>query len=128
MKVRTYKLKLSNNKLRKSSNLAQSIDFFSELNFCDQNPRTCLNGGKCTSMTADDGAFKCECPTGFKGKKCEIIPILPSAATTTISTSEPTHSDDTAQVDNDDDDDDKDATTESNTDSQTAADEIDNEA
>lgn len=103
---------------------SQSIDF-SELNYCEQNARTCLNGGKCTSMTADDGSFKCECPTGFKGKQCDIIPMLPIATTATNSTTAPTHSDQTTQLD---DDADKDVTTESAVNSHTVDDEIDNEA
>lgn len=41
-----------------------------------------MNGGKCTSIIKDEGSFKCECPTGFKGKSCEIVPVL--NVTTTI--------------------------------------------
>lgn len=41
-----------------------------------------MNGGKCTSLTKDEGLFECECPTGFKGKRCEIVPII---ANSTIS-------------------------------------------
>lgn len=33
-----------------------------------------MNDGKCTSMTEDDGSFACECPSGFRGKQCEISP------------------------------------------------------
>lgn len=61
---------------------------FPELKYCEENPKTCLNGGKCTSLTEDEGSFKCECPTGFKGKKCEIVPII----TTTTSKPKPSPS------------------------------------
>lgn len=45
-----------------------------ELNYCETNENVCLNGGKCTSQTEDEGSFKCECPSGFRGKNCEIFP------------------------------------------------------
>lgn len=45
-----------------------------ELNFCEKNPGTCENDGKCRSLIAADGNFRCECPSGFKGKNCEILP------------------------------------------------------
>lgn len=60
---------------------------FSELKYCEENHKTCLNGGKCTSLTKDEGLFECECPTGFKGKRCEIVPII--ANSTISSTSKP---------------------------------------
>lgn len=42
-----------------------------ELNFCLKNPNTCQNGGKCTSLTKDDGYFSCECPAGYRGERCD---------------------------------------------------------
>lgn len=56
----------------------------SELNFCELNEDTCQNDGKCTSVTEDEGAFKCECPSGYRGKNCEIAPpqMYPSANVT----------------------------------------------
>ena len=51
------------------------------MDYCERNPKTCLNGGKCTSITKDEGSFKCECPTGFKGKNCEIVPVLSTTTT-----------------------------------------------
>lgn len=61
---------------------------FSELKFCEENPKTCLNDGKCTSITKDEGLFKCECPSGFKGKKCEMVPMIANLSMT-ISTPKP---------------------------------------
>lgn len=55
-----------------------------ELNYCEKNPNTCQNDGKCTSLIKDDGNFKCECPSGYKGQNCEILP--PSMTTTSSST------------------------------------------
>lgn len=63
-----------------------TIWWFSELKFCEENPKACLNDGKCTSVSIDEGSFKCECPSGFKGKKCEIVPVI---ANSTISSSSP---------------------------------------
>lgn len=60
-----------------------------ELNYCEKNPNTCQNGGKCTSLMKDDGNFKCECPSGYKGLNCEILPpsmITSSSSTTTMAT------------------------------------------
>jgi len=51
-----------------------------ELNYCEKNAQTCLNGGRCTSLTREDGYFMCECPSGFRGRQCEIVP--PSMMTT----------------------------------------------
>lgn len=59
------------------------------MKYCEENPNSCLNGGKCTSLTEDEGLFKCECPTAFKGKRCEIVPILNSTISTSTSTSRP---------------------------------------
>lgn len=42
-----------------------------ELNYCELNADTCQNGGKCTSLTKDDGYFSCECPSGYRGERCE---------------------------------------------------------
>lgn len=60
------------------------------MNYCEKNPKTCLNGGKCTSQLKEDGDFKCECPTGYRGKTCEKAPAMamkvPSTSTTTTST------------------------------------------
>jgi hypothetical protein len=67
-----------------------------ELNYCELNPDTCQNGGKCTSLTKDEGSFSCECPAGFeRGERCdrtnmtltsisriEIITPLPMTMTT----------------------------------------------
>lgn len=59
------------------------VKHFSELNYCELNAGTCQNDGKCTSMTADEGSFKCECPSGYRGKKCDIVPpqMYPNATT-----------------------------------------------
>lgn len=60
--------------------------FPSELNHCEKNPGTCKNGGKCRSLPQEDGLFRCECPTGFKGKSCEFAPLPPPTTTTTTTT------------------------------------------
>lgn len=54
-----------------------------ELNFCEKNPKTCENGGKCTSILKEDGEFTCECPTGYRGKNCEIAPPMAMKVSTT---------------------------------------------
>lgn len=79
--------------------------FFSELNYCEDNPKTCMNGGKCTSVTKDDGEFTCECPTGFKGKRCEIVPVISTTTPrpTTTSTKLPTTTTTTESQDDKDD-------------------------
>lgn len=41
------------------------------MNYCEKNPNTCENGGKCTSLTKDDGFYTCECPPGYRGEKCD---------------------------------------------------------
>lgn len=63
---------------------ANHVDVLPELNYCETNEDTCQNDGKCTSMTEDDGSFKCECPSGYRGKNCEISPpqMYPSANAT----------------------------------------------
>lgn len=72
-----------------------------------------MNGGKCTSLPEDDGSYKCECPTGFKGKRCEIVPIIanatipsstPKPSRPPTSTKLPTSETTTAHQENDDDD------------------------
>ncbi|XP_001866027.2 delta-like protein 1 [Culex quinquefasciatus] len=58
-----------------------------KLTYCEQNPNTCQNGGKCTSLIKDDGYFRCECPSGFRGKNCEVMPpSMTSSTTTTVAT------------------------------------------
>jgi len=52
------------------------------LNYCEENPNTCENDGKCTSLIKDDGQFQCECPSGYRGKKCEIVPAMMTSTTT----------------------------------------------
>lgn len=46
-----------------------------ELNYCENNPGTCENGGKCTSLIKDEGFFSCECPAGFRGDRCNLLPL-----------------------------------------------------
>lgn len=53
-----------------------------ELNYCEKNQNTCQNGGKCISLTREDGDFICECPSGFKGRNCEVIPMYMQTSTT----------------------------------------------
>lgn len=60
----------------------KSLSFIA-LNYCEENPNTCENGGKCTSLIKDDGNFKCECPSGYRGEKCEILPPMMTTSTTT---------------------------------------------
>lgn len=55
----------------------------SELNYCEKNPNTCQNGGKCISLTREDGDFACECPSGYRGRNCELMPLLMMTSTTT---------------------------------------------
>lgn len=54
--------------------------FVVELDYCEKNPSTCLNDGKCTSLIKDDGYFRCECPSGFRGRTCQIMPPMMAAA------------------------------------------------
>ena len=42
-----------------------------ELNYCQMNPNTCENGGKCMSLTKDEGYYSCECPAGYRGERCD---------------------------------------------------------
>lgn len=46
-----------------------------ELNYCENNVGICENGGKCTSLIKDEGYFSCECPAGFRGDKCNLLPL-----------------------------------------------------
>lgn len=61
---------------------------FSELNYCELNEEACQNDGKCTSVTEEEGSFKCECPSSYRGKNCEIVPpqMYPSATANATST------------------------------------------
>lgn len=73
-----------------------------KLDYCEKNPKTCLNDGKCTSLLKEDGDFKCECPSGYKGKNCEIAPVMrvpstTSTASTTAKTTTTTTTEATAQ-------------------------------
>lgn len=56
------------------------------MNHCEKNVGTCKNGGKCTSLPEDDGSFVCECPTGYKGRQCELAPMVLTTTTTTTTT------------------------------------------
>lgn len=62
--------------------------FLSELNYCELNPDTCKNNGKCQSLEEDDGHFRCECPSGVSGKSCEILPETTTVAIANITTTE----------------------------------------
>lgn len=55
-----------------------------ELNYCEKNPDTCQNGGKCISLESGDGFFKCYCQPGITGKRCEIVPELETPANATV--------------------------------------------
>lgn len=48
-----------------------------------------MNDGKCASLTEDEGSFKCECPSGFKGKRCEIVPVIANSTISAGSTIRP---------------------------------------
>ncbi|KOB72402.1 Uncharacterized protein OBRU01_07458 [Operophtera brumata] len=61
-----------------------------QLNYCEKNPDTCKNNGKCQSLEADDGHFRCECTSGVSGKNCERQPETSTVATNNITTSEVT--------------------------------------
>lgn len=63
---------------------------FSELNYCEKNTDTCKNNGKCQSLEADDGNFRCECPSGISGKYCETLPEATTVAIANITTTEGT--------------------------------------
>lgn len=112
---------------------------FAELKYCEENPKACLNGGKCTSLTKDEGSFKCECPSGFKGKNCEIVPIIANtttprprpSSTTTTTTKLPSQVTASSEEDEDENDDTEHATeakTESDAVAVASVEEIDNEA
>ncbi|CAG9788404.1 unnamed protein product [Diatraea saccharalis] len=55
-----------------------------ELNYCEKNPDTCKNGGKCQSLEANDGHYRCQCPAGVSGRNCEKIPEGMTTEVTTI--------------------------------------------
>jgi hypothetical protein len=42
-----------------------------ELNYCELHPNTCENGGKCRSLSKEDGNFSCDCLVGYRGDRCE---------------------------------------------------------
>lgn len=54
------------------------------MNYCEKNPNTCENGGKCTSLTKDDGFYTCECPAGYRGEKCDRNVMTTSTTSATI--------------------------------------------
>lgn len=56
------------------------------LNYCELNEDTCENDGKCTSISKDDGSFRCECPSGYRGSHCEIAPpqMFPSTTSGSV--------------------------------------------
>lgn len=86
-----------------------------------------MNGGKCTSVTKDEGLFECECPTAFKGKRCEIVPVISTTTpkpTTTTSTKLPS----TTQSHDDKDDPESDGDEASVAEEPVSVEEIDNEA
>ncbi|XP_059223576.1 delta-like protein A [Stomoxys calcitrans] len=43
------------------------------LSYCKENPLICENGGRCISLTKEDGNYHCECRQGYLGKNCEIV-------------------------------------------------------
>lgn len=130
-----YAMKVKTLNFDSCKQFSNGFQMFLELKYCEENPKTCLNGGKCTSVTKDEGEFSCECPTGFKGKRCEIVPVISTTTPkpTTTSTKLPTT---TQSQDDKEDTDTADVTeTDENNDDQTEGDEepasveeIDNEA
>lgn len=76
-----------------------------QLDYCEKNPKTCQNGGKCTSVVKEDGDFTCECPSGYRGKNCEKAPAMAmkvkttsKTTTTTTTTEEPEVNQDNVEV------------------------------
>lgn len=61
---------------------------FLELNYCENNPGTCLHGSKCISVTKEDGNYKCMCREGTYGRNCENsefnITVKPSTEAATV--------------------------------------------
>lgn len=57
-----------------------------KLDYCEKNPNTCENGGLCKSLLKEDGSFKCECPSGFKGDRCDrnTMTTQPLSSTTSV--------------------------------------------
>ncbi|XP_061398076.1 protein rpi-1-like, partial [Musca vetustissima] len=43
------------------------------LTYCKENPNICENGGKCISLTKEDGSYHCQCRQGYLGKNCEMV-------------------------------------------------------
>ena len=56
------------------------------MNYCEKNPNTCGNGGKCTSLTKDDGLYTCECPAGYRGENCDRTTMTTTTASTVAAT------------------------------------------
>lgn len=52
--------------------LIPSFRVLTELNYCERNPDTCINGAKCISLTKDEGSFRCFCREGTSGRYCEF--------------------------------------------------------
>uniref|UniRef100_A0A182QGA2 EGF-like domain-containing protein n=1 Tax=Anopheles farauti TaxID=69004 RepID=A0A182QGA2_9DIPT len=75
-----------------TASLAGEECYVMRLNYCEKNPDTCQNGGKCKSLIKDDGFYRCECPTGYKGRNCEILPMsmMMSTSSSSTSTEQPT--------------------------------------
>lgn len=59
--------------------------FRTELNYCENNPDTCKNGGKCQSLESGDGHYRCQCPRGISGRNCENVPMEMTTAGATTS-------------------------------------------
>ncbi|XP_065365662.1 adhesive plaque matrix protein 2 [Calliphora vicina] len=43
-----------------------------KLTYCKDHANICENGGKCISLTKEDGNYRCHCKQGYLGKNCEI--------------------------------------------------------
>ncbi|XP_057329154.1 delta-like protein 1 isoform X1 [Microplitis mediator] len=50
-----------------------------KLTFCDDHPDICQNNATCVSMTKEDGDYRCICPIGYTGRKCQIETVEPAA-------------------------------------------------
>ncbi|KAF5294553.1 hypothetical protein FQR65_LT10745 [Abscondita terminalis] len=53
-----------------------------ELNYCENNPKTCQNGAKCISLIKSEGHFKCLCREGTRGRFCEVSELYTSTNNT----------------------------------------------